>query len=82
MFKTYKVTDRQLEFLPILREWILSHRDDHAWVMGSRVRDRGHFEDVVVKVGILGEYDEIDKQNLEWITTEYYIWKKNPSHYI
>jgi hypothetical protein len=82
MFKTYKVTDRQLEFLPILREWILSHRDDHAWVIGSRMRDRGHFEDVVVKVGILGEYDEIDKQNLEWITTEYYIWKKNPSHYI
>ena len=77
MLKTYKLNEMQRAFLPSLREWILSHPKDYEWVMGSRMRDRGHFEDVVAKVGILGEYDEIDKQNLEWITTEYYIWKKN-----
>jgi hypothetical protein len=42
--------------------------------MGSRRRDREHFADVVIKVGIIGEYDDIDRGNLEWITTEYYNW--------
>jgi hypothetical protein len=77
MLKTYKLNEMQRAFLPSLHAWILSHPRDYEWAIGDRVRDMEYFEDVVAKVGILGEYDEIDKQNLEWITTEYYIWKKN-----
>ena len=74
MVRSFKITDRQREFLPILRKWILSHPKEYEWVMGSRRRDRDHFADVVIKVGVIGEYDDIDRGNLEWITTEYYNW--------
>jgi hypothetical protein len=77
MFKTYKVNPMQKAFLPSLQEWVDGHELNHEWINGSRVRDRTHFSVTIRKVNLLDEYSERDKEDLEWITQEYYKWKKN-----
>jgi hypothetical protein len=66
----------QKAFLPSLQKWVDEHELNHEWINGSRVRDRTHFSVTIRKVNLLDEYSERDKEDLEWITSEYYKWKR------
>ena len=44
---------------------------DSVWVRGGRIRDRVFFMDLIRKAELLGEYDDMDRRNLQWITEEY-----------
>jgi hypothetical protein len=71
MGKSYPITDKHKKFIPKLKGWLEGYTTDSVWSKGSRIRDRVFFMDLIRKVELLGEYDDMDRRNLQWITEEY-----------
>lgn len=70
MIKQYPLTDTHRRFIPKLKGWLDGYTTDSVWVRGGRIRDKVFFTDLIRKVQLLGEYDDIDRENLQWITEE------------
>lgn len=82
MIKSYELTDKHKKFIPKLIGWLEGYTTDFVWVKGSRMRDKVFFTDLIRKVGLLGEYNDIDRENLQWITEEYMADLRGAKEYI
>jgi hypothetical protein len=71
MIRTHPLTDTHKRFIPKLKVWLEGYTTDSVWVRGGRIRDRVFFMDLIRKAELLGEYDDMDRRNLQWITEEY-----------
>jgi hypothetical protein len=82
MIRTYPLTDTHKRFIPKLKLWLEGYTTDSVWSRGGRIRDRVFFTDLIRKVQLLGEYDDIDRGNLQWITEEYMASVREVKEYI
>ena len=82
MGKSYPLTDTHKRFIPKLKGWLEGYTTDSVWSKGSRIRDRVFFMDLIRKVELLGEYDDMDRRNLQWITEEYMANVREAEEYI
>ena len=67
-----KVTTKQMEFIPKLKEWLDSKGNGFYLIVGKRRRDKLYFNFLLYSIEKKGEYSDEDGEVLNLLSRNYY----------
>ena len=67
-----KVTTKQMEFIPKLKEWLDSKGNGFYLIVGKRRRDKLYFNFLLYSIEKKGEYSDEDREVLNLLSRNYY----------